>query len=98
MAQYGLRRPALAASLGLALSVACLVSSDAAQQAVSSKLTAVDPTAVHLVNVLMVKDVIALAPAWGYLQVAVTTLDEQAFMDAKHAAAGRARLAKDFDG
>jgi hypothetical protein len=30
--------------------------------------------AVQLVNALMTKDVIALAPAWGYLQVGVTTL------------------------
>jgi len=54
--------------------------------------------AVQLVNVLMVKDVIALAPAWGYLQVAVTTLDDKAFADPSRAAAGRATLAKDFDG
>ena len=54
--------------------------------------------AVQLVNVLMVKDVIALAQAWGYLQVAVTTLDDKAFVDPSRAAAGRATLVKDFDG
>jgi hypothetical protein len=54
--------------------------------------------AVQLVNVLMVKDVIALAPAWGYLQVAISTLDDKAFADPSRAAARRATLAKDFDG
>jgi len=46
--------------------------------------------AVQLVSVLMVKDPIALAPAWGYLQVAVSALDDKA-------SAARATLTKDFD-
>jgi hypothetical protein len=54
--------------------------------------------AVQLVNALMTKDVIAMAPAWGYLQVGVTTLEDGAFLDPRQAAAGRAVLAKDFDG
>lgn len=53
--------------------------------------------AVQLANVLMVKDIVALAPAWGYLQTAVATLDDKAFLDSEHAAATRASLAKDFD-
>jgi len=54
--------------------------------------------AVQLVGVLMTKDVIALAPAWGYLQVAVATLEDGAFTDPARAAAGRASLRRDFDG
>jgi hypothetical protein len=54
--------------------------------------------AVQLVNALMVKDVIALAPAWGYLQVAVLTLDDKAFAGKADPAAARAVLGKDFDG
>jgi hypothetical protein len=53
--------------------------------------------AVELVNALMVKDVIALAPAWGYLQVAVTTLEDSAFADKAIASAGRLLLTRDFD-
>jgi len=53
--------------------------------------------AVQLVNVLMTRDVIALAPAWGYLQVAVTTLEDGAFVEPARAAAGRASLSGDFD-
>jgi hypothetical protein len=53
--------------------------------------------AVQLVNVLMTKDVIALAPAWGYLQVAVATLEDGAFLDQARAVAGRATLGRDFD-
>jgi hypothetical protein len=53
--------------------------------------------AVQLVNVLMTGDVIALAPAWGYLQTDIATLDDEAFADQAHAAAGRATLVKDFD-
>jgi hypothetical protein len=53
--------------------------------------------AVQLVSVLLVKDPIALAPAWGYLQVAVTTLDDKAFSDPSRASAARANLTKDFD-
>jgi hypothetical protein len=52
--------------------------------------------AVQLVNVLMTKDVIALAPAWGYLQVAVATLSDKDFTG--DALVGRATLTKDFDG
>jgi hypothetical protein len=54
--------------------------------------------AVQLINALMVKDVIALAPAWGYLQVAVATLDDKAFAGKADAAVARAVLSKDFDG
>jgi hypothetical protein len=53
--------------------------------------------AVQLVNALMTKDVIALAPAWGYLQVGVTTLEANAFLRPNEADAGRAALARDFD-
>jgi hypothetical protein len=49
--------------------------------------------AVELVGVLMTNDTITLAPAWGYLQVAVSTLDEKAFTQPN----GRATLTKDFD-
>ena len=52
--------------------------------------------AVQLLSVLMVKDPIALAPAWGYLDVAVNTLDDKAFADASRAADGRAKLKQDF--
>jgi hypothetical protein len=54
--------------------------------------------AVQLANALMVKDVIALAPAWGYLQTAIATLDEEAFLDREQAPQTRASLGKDFDG
>jgi len=56
--------------------------------------------AVQLVNVLMTKDVIALAPAWGYLQVAVTTLDPAAFNVSDQGAVlvGRAVLRGNVDG
>jgi len=54
--------------------------------------------AVQLVNALMTKDVIAMAPAWGYLQTGVATLDNAAFLDSNQAATGRIALAKDFDG
>lgn len=53
--------------------------------------------AVQLVNVLMTKDIIALAPAWGYLQVAVATLEDSAFLEQARAAAGRATLSRDFE-
>lgn len=53
--------------------------------------------AVQLVNVLMTKDVIALAPAWGYLQVSVATLEDSAFSEQARAAAGRAILKADVD-
>jgi hypothetical protein len=53
--------------------------------------------AVQLVNALMTKDVIALAPAWGYLQVGVTTLEANAFLRPNEADKGRAALATDYD-
>jgi hypothetical protein len=53
--------------------------------------------AVQLVNVLMSGDVIALAPAWGYLQTDIAILDDEAFADQTHAAAGRAELIKASD-
>ncbi len=52
--------------------------------------------AVLLTNVLMTKDVIALAPAWGYLQTSVAQADDKDFKS--NAAASRAALAKHFDG
>ena len=48
--------------------------------------------AVQLANVLMAGDVIALAPAWGYLATDIATLDDGAFFDPHDAAAGRAAL------
>jgi hypothetical protein len=54
-------------------------------------------TAVQLVNVLMTKDVIALAPVWGYLETDIATLDDGAFLDAASAAAGRAKLSNQFE-
>ena len=54
--------------------------------------------AVQLVSVLMTKDVIALAPAWGYLQTDIATLDDGAFADRAHSAQSRAMLIRDFDG
>jgi hypothetical protein len=53
--------------------------------------------AVELMNVLMTKDIIALAPAWGYLDVAVTNLEDEEFLKPAEAAAARAALKKDFD-
>ena len=53
--------------------------------------------AVQLVNVLMSGDVIALAPAWGYLATDIATLDNEAFADQTQAAAGRAVLTKASD-
>jgi hypothetical protein len=53
--------------------------------------------AVQLVNALMVKDVIAMAPAWGYLQVDVRMLENSAFAKPADSSAGRAKLTKDFD-
>jgi len=53
--------------------------------------------AVQLVNVLMTADVVALAPAWGYLATDIATLDAEAFADHTQAAAGRAALTKNFD-
>jgi hypothetical protein len=42
--------------------------------------------------------VIALAPAWGYLQVAVSMLDDKAFAGKADPASARAVLGKDFEG
>jgi hypothetical protein len=53
--------------------------------------------AVQLVNVLMTGDVIALAPAWGYLQTDIALLDDEAFADQTRAAAGRSELTKASD-
>jgi hypothetical protein len=53
--------------------------------------------AVQLANVLMAGDVIALAPAWGYLATDIATLDDEAFADQSRAAAGRAALTKASD-
>ena len=47
----------------------------------------------------MVRDVVALAPAWGYLQVDVSTLEDGAFVNSSaSASAGRDQLTKDADG
>ena len=53
--------------------------------------------AVQLTNVLMTGDVIALAPAWGYLQTDIALLDDEAFADRTQASAGRAALIKASD-
>jgi hypothetical protein len=53
--------------------------------------------AVQLVNVLMIKDVVALAPVWGYLETDIATLDDEAFVDPASASASRSKLAKQFD-
>ena len=53
--------------------------------------------AVELTNVLMTKDIIALAPAWGYLDVAVSNLEDEEFQKPAEAAMARAALKKDFD-
>jgi hypothetical protein len=53
--------------------------------------------AVQLVNALMVKDVVALAPIWGYVETDIATLDDEAFTDREHAAQSRALLTKDFN-
>ena len=52
--------------------------------------------AVQLVNALMVMDVIALAPAWGYLETDIATLDNEAFLDRSSAAVSRGLLATQF--
>jgi len=49
--------------------------------------------AVQLANALMTKDVIAMAPAWGYLETNITGLDEKEFVSAE----GRAQLTRDFE-
>jgi hypothetical protein len=46
----------------------------------------------------MVKDVIALAPAWGYLQTDIRLLDDKDFTTSGDSSAGRDKLTKDFDG
>ena len=53
--------------------------------------------AVQLANALMTKDVLAMAPAWGYLQTAVITLEAKDFTSGVDAALARAQLTKDFD-
>ena len=53
--------------------------------------------AVQLVNALMVRDVIALAPVWGYLETDIATLDDDAFQNRALIALSRGTLAKDFN-
>ena len=53
--------------------------------------------AIQLANVLMIGDPIALAPAWGNLQVSVSTLDDEAFRNSADASEARAMLSRDFD-
>jgi hypothetical protein len=49
--------------------------------------------AVQLANTLMTKDVIAMAPAWGYLETSIANLDAKDFSGAE----GRAVLIKESD-
>ena len=53
--------------------------------------------AVQLVNTLMVKDVIALAPVWGYLENDIAALNDDAFQNRAVIAISRATLAKDYN-
>ncbi len=53
--------------------------------------------AVQLVNALMTKDPIALAPAWGYIETGIQTVQPAAFLDQAHVADGRMALRKDFE-
>jgi hypothetical protein len=53
--------------------------------------------AVQLVGALMVKDVIALAPVWGYLETDIATLPDEAFQNRSLIAVSRAAMAKDFN-
>ena len=53
--------------------------------------------AIQLVNVLMTKDVIALAPTWGYLETDIATLDDEGFLNPASAKAARARMTKTFN-
>jgi hypothetical protein len=70
----------------------------AAKSRVSAELFGKQASAaVQLVSVLMVKDPIALAPAWGYLQTDIATSQDKAFLDSTQAANGRAVLSKHFD-
>jgi len=50
--------------------------------------------AVQLVNVLMAKDVIALAPVWGYFDPDGSFLPDTAFLNPDQTVAGRAMLAR----
>jgi hypothetical protein len=50
--------------------------------------------AVQLVNVLMTKDVIALAPVWAYFDPEGSFLPDTAFLDPHDTTAGRAMLAR----
>jgi hypothetical protein len=52
--------------------------------------------AVQLVNTLMVKDVIALAPVWGYLENDIAALNDDAFQNRALIAVSRATITKDF--
>jgi hypothetical protein len=53
--------------------------------------------AVQLVSALMTNDVYAMAPAWGYVQTDVATLEDKAFATGVDPAAGKDKLTKDFD-
>lgn len=53
--------------------------------------------AVQLVGALMVKDVIALAPVWGYLETDIANLPDDAFQNRALIAVSRAAMAKDFN-
>jgi hypothetical protein len=49
-------------------------------------------TAVQLVNVLMTKDVIALAPVWGYIDTDIATAEDKSFLAPERAQASRVAL------
>ncbi|MES2292754.1 MAG: hypothetical protein V4527_05605 [Pseudomonadota bacterium] len=53
--------------------------------------------AVQLVSSLMTGDVIAMAPAWGYIQVDIATAADADFRNPANAVAGRAELLRKFD-
>jgi hypothetical protein len=53
-------------------------------------------TAVQLVNMLMTKDVIALAPVWGTIETDIATADDKAFVAPDRAQASRVALKQMF--
>ena len=53
-------------------------------------------TAVQLVNVLMTKDTIALAPVWGYIDTDIATAEAGSFLAPEKADASRAALKQSF--
>ena len=53
--------------------------------------------AVQLVNTLMVKDVIALAPVWGYLETDIANLPDDAFQNRALITVSRTAIKNDFN-